>query len=69
MPRRNKTQSNKPFSFYISCLSKKRYKSEKEALNVAEIQMLQNIGLELSVYKCDTCKYWHLTRQKNINID
>ena len=64
MPRKNKIQRHKPLTFYMSCLSKKRYKSEKEALDTAEIQMLQNIGLELSVYKCDTCKYWHLTRRR-----
>lgn len=65
MPRRNKTLSHKPFLFYKSCLNKKNYKNEKDALAAAEIQMLKNMSLELSVYKCNDCKYWHLTRQVN----
>lgn len=66
MPKKNKSQKHKPFIFHMSCLSKNRYKTENEALKTAEIQMLQNTGLELSAYKCDTCKFWHLTRCKII---
>lgn len=49
-----------------SCsLVKKSYKTEDEAKKTAEIQMLVNQGLELKVYKCDLCNYWHLTSVKN----
>lgn len=42
--------------------TKRRYRNEKDAGDAAEFQMLQDMSLELSVYKCDLCKYWHLTR-------
>lgn len=64
MPRQNKTPKYQKATFYISCTSKKRYKSENETIKTAEIQMLQNAGLELSTYKCDICGFWHLTRSK-----
>jgi rubrerythrin len=64
MPRHNKNPKHPKTTFSILCVSKKRHKSENEALKTAEIQMLQNSGLELSVYKCDTCGFWHLTRSK-----
>jgi rubrerythrin len=47
----------------MSCQAKRRYKSEKEALKIADLQMLQNMSLELAVYKCDICGFWHLTRK------
>lgn len=65
MPRRNKPQKHRPFTFYTSCQVKNRYKNENEALKAAEFQMLQDMRLELSVYKCDVCRFWHLTRQKS----
>ena len=64
MPRHNKSLAHKPFSFYISCLNKQQYRNENEAQKAAEFHMLEHMGLELSVYKCDSCKYWHLTRQQ-----
>jgi hypothetical protein len=64
MPRKNKAPEYQKTNFYIQCISKKRYKNENEALKTAEIQILQNSGLELSAYKCDNCSFWHLTRSK-----
>jgi hypothetical protein len=63
MPRRTNVEVHKPFIFYQSCQDKHKYKNEKEALAAAEMQMLRNMSLELSVYKCNDCRYWHLTRQ------
>jgi hypothetical protein len=63
MPRRNKTGVNRPFTFNKSCQNKRSYKSEQEASNVAEIQMLEDMNLELAVYKCNECTFWHLTRR------
>lgn len=62
MPRRNQRVPHKPFVLHISCLDKRKYRSENEAKNIAEIQMLENMSLELSVYKCNECAFWHLTR-------
>lgn len=41
---------------------KTRYPNKKAAENVAEIQMLQNPGLELSVYQ-ENDGGWYLTRR------
>ncbi len=63
MPRANKTIKHKPYTLLFSCKNKRPYKNEKDAQNIAEIQMLENINLELAVYKCSECNFWHLTRQ------
>ncbi|PKL31282.1 hypothetical protein CVV43_03430 [Candidatus Saccharibacteria bacterium HGW-Saccharibacteria-1] len=65
MPRRNK--ANKIVRSQIlmrdNCDSKNQYLTKKQATEVAEYQMLINFNLELSVYKCESCYKWHLTRQ------
>lgn len=53
-------------SFIRSCDSKRIYKTEKEAKQTAEYQMLINQNLDLFVYKCDICSCWHLTKKTNI---
>lgn len=68
----NKTRSNrkkaahaKPLFMITSmqnCNSKRKYRNENEATRTAEVQMLADMNLELSVYKCDVCRHWHLTR-------
>ena len=63
MPRHNNTEKHQLFTFHFSCQNKRRYKTENEALKAAEFQMLQDMNLELSVYKCNDCSFWHLTRQ------
>lgn len=63
MPRRNKIEKHEPFRLDISnCQKKRHFKSEKEAIFAADFQMLQDMNLELSVYKCSDCNLWHLTR-------
>jgi hypothetical protein len=62
MPRKNKTIQHRPYLMNQLFCSKRNYKNEKEAQNAAELQMLKDMNLELSVYKCNLCKYWHLTR-------
>ena len=64
MPRKNRPIKYTRSSVTINnCDSKRRYNSEREAINTAEYQMLINQNLELAVYKCDMCFKWHLTRQ------
>lgn len=53
-------------SDFVNCKSKKRYISEQKATYEAESKMLQDQNLELSVYKCDFCLGWHLTRGKKL---
>lgn len=62
MPRRNYPKPHIPFTPPKSCEEKRKYRSEKDALDAASLQMLMHPSLELSVYKCDQCGKWHLTR-------
>ena len=69
MPRRNSIP--KPIIRFVlknNCDAKRKYPTENAAIQTAEHQMLLNYDLELSVYKCDNCNKWHLTRNKNTNI-
>jgi len=61
MPRRNNGAKYVRQIFVRNCDSKRQYKNEREAKQTAEYQMLIHQNLELSVYKCDMCNYWHLT--------
>jgi rubrerythrin len=63
MPRRNNIEKHQPFIFNGSCQNKRRYKTEQEARKMADLQILEKMNLELSVYKCDICGFWHLTRK------
>ena len=63
MPSKNKSISHQTYAAEGIFCTKRKYRNEKEALKAAEFQMLQDMSLELSVYKCDLCKYWHLTRR------
>ena len=63
MPRRNKrVKQIKPLQI-SNCDPKRRYPTERQAREVAEYQMLINCNLSLSVYQCDLCHKWHLTRE------
>jgi hypothetical protein len=65
MPRRNKSvKYKKTTALGVSCDQKRQYKNKAEAEKTAEYQMLVNPSLELSVYQCNSCFKWHLTRQK-----
>jgi len=62
MPRKNKSTKHQRFATSLFQCTKRKYKNENEAQDAAEHQMLENMSLELSVYECDICKNWHLTR-------
>lgn len=49
-----------------NCQSKSWYKTESEALEAAELRMLDNMSVELAVYRCNICTNWHLTRVNNL---
>jgi hypothetical protein len=61
MPRKNKSIPHQPYQHNNMCEDKRRYISEKDALEVAAYQMLLKPSLELGVYKCPYCGGWHLT--------
>jgi len=61
MPRKNRTPSPTHVSSVLPCRQKRRFASEREALEAAEYQMLIKMSLQLGVYRCDYCRGWHLT--------
>lgn len=65
MPRRNHQIKPVSTSLHASCLSKRRFNNESQAIDAAEYQMLENMNLELRTYKCDFCHKWHLTRNSD----
>jgi hypothetical protein len=65
MPRRNQTPPHTPFKFASNCQQKRRFATEKLAEKAAEHQNLINPDLELTVYRCELCGGWHLTRQSS----
>jgi hypothetical protein len=65
MPRINRIVKHQPLIISKFACNKKRYQNARQAQDAAEFQMLENMNVNLSIYKCDLCSYWHLTR----NID
>jgi hypothetical protein len=63
MTKRHKLSKPSPYRKVVTSADKKRYHTKKEAENIAEVQMLQNPGLELFVYK-GSDGGWYLTRQQ-----
>lgn len=62
MPRRNRTQKHVTYNDKNTCQSKRRFTTELLAAKAASLQELQNQGV-FSVYKCERCGGWHLTRK------
>lgn len=62
MPRRNKLPKVQKYTPHIAtCGTKHKFANQLSAQRQADMQMLQQPSLELAVYKCNTCKGWHLT--------
>jgi len=63
------TRQKKPFqpAPTKTCGNKNCYKSEREAEMVAQEQELRDLHseLEIKVYFCSYCGYWHLSSMKN----
>lgn len=45
-----------------SCLSKRRYWSQTDAMVMAERRMAESNPPRLGTYLCGNCRGWHLTR-------
>lgn len=43
------------------CSTKRFFKTEQEALEAADVGMLNNMNVSLGVYQCPSCLQWHLT--------
>jgi hypothetical protein len=63
MPRRNQTPPHQQFQFVSNCKQKKRFANERQAQEAADYQMLLRPDMTLSVYRCELCGGWHLTRR------
>ncbi len=68
MPRKNRQIKHIPLQMINSCDSKRKFKTEKQAREAAEYQMLLTLGLEIGVYQCQMCRMWHLTQVNKKNI-
>ena len=68
MPRRTKPGfDTKAYQFDLTCEGKRFFKTESEALEAADIRMLENMSVTVGVYQCATCRNWHLTSIKPTN--
>ncbi len=47
-----------------ACDHKRHFKTEAEALEAADLRMLDNMTLTIGIYACPICSHWHLTRIK-----
>lgn len=62
MSKRNKkVTESKAYNFDLPCDNKRFFITEKEALEAADIGMLENMNVTLGVYQCNICMHWHLT--------
>lgn len=64
MARRPQKSDYNLYTPRLPCEGKKVYDTEAKALEAAEFGMLDQLGLELSVYQCHVCQKWHLTSVK-----
>lgn len=59
--RTKKATDTKVYRFDLTCENKRFFKTEVEALEAADFRMLENMNVDIGVYQCPTCRYWHLT--------
>jgi hypothetical protein len=62
MAKRTKPGSQtKLYRFNLTCEGKRFFKTEEEALEAADIRMIENMSVTIGIYQCPTCLNWHLT--------
>ena len=66
MPRRTPITKHQRYQSDLTkntCQQKMRYSNELSARRAADLKNLEQTDLNLSVYQCNVCGGWHLTRQ------
>lgn len=64
MVKSRRPRQHKEYKFSLPCEGKNQYKTQKDAVDAADFHMLENMNIELDVYECDVCGYWHMTSVK-----
>lgn len=67
MPRRTHKIHHTPLKFTSGvavCGAKRRFANKLEAERAAELKNFEDVTLDITVYQCDYCKKWHLTRRQ-----
>lgn len=62
--RTKKGIETKTHTFDLLCEGKRFFTTEQEALEAADIGMLENMSVTLGIYQCHICYHWHLTSLK-----
>ena len=67
MAKSRRPHTHKEYAFHLPCEGKNQYKTEAEAQDAAEFHMLEDMTVELAIYKCTICGYWHMTSQQPVD--
>jgi hypothetical protein len=62
--RNKKVAESKAYRFNLICEGKRFFKTEQEAIDAADVRMLENMSVTIGIYQCATCMHWHLTSIK-----
>ena len=61
MAKSRRPRLHKEYTPLLPCETKNRYKAEEDARDAAEFHMLEDMTIQLDVYQCTVCGYWHMT--------
>lgn len=64
MPRSRRPNSHKEYTYFLPCEGKNQYETEIAARDAADFHMLENMNIDLDVYHCHVCRFWHMTNTK-----